>query len=63
MKVIKNNYKKEVFKTICPSCTSVLEMTDADIQYDRDGSYFICPCCHKFVDGSLIYKDYEEYPV
>lgn len=53
MKIIKNNNIKQSEKIIeleciCPTCNSVLEIDENDIQYDRedDEKYVVCPCCH-----------------
>lgn len=54
MKIIKNNYKKNIFKVKCPHCESELIVEQSDIQRDRDGRYFICPCCGKFVNANIL---------
>lgn len=54
MKIIKNNYKEITFKVRCPHCDSVLIVEKSDIQRDRDGRYFVCPCCGKFGDANVL---------
>lgn len=56
MKIIKNNYKGPI-KTVCPECTSILEVERSDIievseldtpnpaDYRAAYKYFICLCC------------------
>ena len=54
MKIIKNNYKETTWKVKCPQCSSELEVNESDIQRDRDGRYFVCPCCGNFVGANLL---------
>lgn len=54
MKIIKNNYKETTWKVKCPQCKSKLKVSESDIRSDRDGRYFICPCCGKFLNADLL---------
>lgn len=61
MKVIQNNYVGAT-QTICPECSSILEIEKSDIievpeldppnpaEYRAAYKYYICPCCkHKIL--------------
>lgn len=60
MKIIKNNYKETTWEVKCPQCKSKLEVSESDIQSDRDGRYFVCPCCGKFVNADLLCSGKEQ---
>lgn len=51
MKVINEGQKpdEKPRKIKCQRCKSTLEFTNNDIQYDRDGSYVVCPVCNQFM--------------
>ncbi|GAA0883277.1 hypothetical protein GCM10009120_18740 [Sphingobacterium siyangense subsp. cladoniae] len=50
MKILKRGVVSNPSKKInCDGCTSELEYTAKDIQFDRDGSYIVCPVCKKFL--------------
>ena len=76
MKIIKNNYTKEVIKDVpktlritCDRCDSELEVTEEDTHIGWLGAaYVICPCCGEEVmveglDGITLTKDNVEFPV
>ena len=76
MKIIKNNYTKEVIKDVpktlritCDRCDSELEVTEEDTHIGWLGAaYVTCPCCgeESMVDeleGLTLTKDNVEFPV
>lgn len=55
MKILENRYIEKSSKiVICPNCASKLEIEANDIQQDKDGTYIICPCCHKYIDEKAL---------
>jgi len=49
MKILKKGKKlHQIFEETCTSCETVYEYGKSDIQYDREGSYVICPVCGHF---------------
>lgn len=56
MEIIKKGSVTKQYKMTCAYCGCEALYDSADIHYDRDGAYIICPCCKHFITHKLPLK-------